>query len=278
MLAWCCSLLASCSPVWIDKPQNNFLFFPLGLWADLGEQHGSLSFLAEVPSQALTAWVWLTVGCCVLQTDPKPKCSCPVLLLQRGCRPSGNVGMLLFRSCLHIIISTMIQSPSSSSPKHSCGFQKPHITSLILPQPTADQGAEEGEKQSRRSYMCGREVEFSWKRHWTYIFREFFSDTSSFDRSQWSPELRWTRCCCMRPCMTHLLPCFYTECSYKAESEKTGNLVLVCGQNFLQAQGYVIHHPIESPVVPFFHFLISHILSWPIYRGNYVVVKENSSL
>lgn len=64
-----------------------------------------------------------------------------------------------------------------------------------------------------------------------------------------------------RPCMTH--PCYhvFTQNVHTkwclVESEKTGNLwwrPLDCGQNFLQAQEYVIHHPIERPVVSFFMF------------------------
>ena len=53
-------------------------------------------FLAEVSNQALTAWVWLTVECCMLQMiDPKTKCSLSSALCRfcggaAGHRASGN--------------------------------------------------------------------------------------------------------------------------------------------------------------------------------------------
>lgn len=63
------------------------------------------------------------------------------------------------------------------------------------------------------------------------------------------------------PCMTHLCYDVFTQSLHTkwclVESEKTENLwwrPVDCDQNFLQAQGCVIHHPIQRPVVPFFIF------------------------
>lgn len=110
MVAWCCSLSASCSPVWTDKTQINFYFFLLSLWADLGEQHGSLClFLAEVPSQALTTWVWLTVGCCVLQADPKPKCSLSSATCCSCRGAAGHQGM--WECCFSGAACTLLPAP-----------------------------------------------------------------------------------------------------------------------------------------------------------------------
>lgn len=103
-----------------------YFFFPLSLWAALGAAWLSVFFWLR-----FQAWLWHpgsgSLLDAVCQSVP-----CPVLPLQRGCRPAGNEGMLFLRSCLHIITGTMVQSSSSSNPKHSCGFQKPYMTFLVL--------------------------------------------------------------------------------------------------------------------------------------------------
>lgn len=89
----------------------------------------------------------------------------------------------------------------------------------------------------------------------------------------WKSIIPWTEVDTLlfkRPRMTHPCNHVFTRSVHPkqcvVESRKTGNLVLICGQNFLQAQGYVIHHPIESPVVPFFIFWYHTFLVGP-YTG-----------
>ena len=217
-----------------------------------------MSFLGEVPSQALAAWVWFTIGCCILQIDPKAKCSVSRALCYfcggaAGHQAPGNA--VLQELPAHYYLHHRVSHLHQPSYPHSCGFWKPHMTSLILLQPTADERAGKGGKRSQRSYICRKEAEFSWKRYWTCILWEFVSDTSSFDIIPWSPKLGWTDYRCLwghaRP---HPRYHIFTYSVHKkqclVDSEKIRNLVLVCSQISLQAQRCAVDHPVGSPVLP----------------------------
>lgn len=120
-------------------------------------------------------------------------CPVPCAASVEGLQAIRPPGMLFFRSCLHIITCIMIQPPTSTSPMH--------LKTLLWVSKASYDFSDTATAYSRRGSWERRKVKpeklhmqegswILWKRYWTYILREFVSDTGSFDISPWSPKLR----------------------------------------------------------------------------------------